>query len=117
MKVHDAVYIFVTRKVTSGAAAIKLGIKNPPLNENGIPLVDNGKLRLGNLDAMRDWGYAKEYVTAMWLMLQQDKPDDFIIATNTIYSVRDLCQIAFEHVGLDWEKYVVTMINLPDPLK
>lgn len=97
---------FVTRKVTSAVAAIKLGIKNPPLDESGKPLVENGKLKLGNLDAMRDWGYAKEYVEAMWLMLQQDKPDDYIIATNTIFSVKDLCKLAFKHVGLNWKKHV-----------
>lgn len=97
---------FVTRKVTSAAAAIKLGISNPPLNENGRPLVENGKLKLGNLEAMRDWGYAKEYVVAMWMMLQQDTPEDYVIATNTMFSVQDLCQLAFGHVGLDWRDHV-----------
>jgi GDPmannose 4,6-dehydratase len=61
---------------------------------------------LGNLDAKRDWGYAKEYVEAMWLMLQQDKPDDYVIATNETHSVRDFLQAAFGHVGLDWQKHV-----------
>lgn len=99
---------FVTRKVTMAAACIHLGVKNPPINEAGEPLVQGGKVRLGNLDAVRDWGYAKEYVRAMWLMLQQDTPQDYIIATNTAYTVRDLCNVAFSHVGLDWREHVET---------
>jgi GDPmannose 4,6-dehydratase len=83
---------FVTRKVTHGAAAIKLGLQ--------------AELALGNLDAERDWGYAKDYVEAMWLMLQQDEPDDFVIATGKAHSVRELVRIAFEHVGLDPERHV-----------
>ena len=78
---------FVTRKVTHGAAAIKLGLQE--------------ELALGNLDAERDWGYAKDYVEAMWLMLQHDEPDDFVIATGSVHSVRRLVEVAFEHVGLD----------------
>jgi GDPmannose 4,6-dehydratase len=78
---------FVTRKVSHGAAAIKLGLQD--------------ELLLGNLDAERDWGYAKDYVEAMWLMLQQDQPDDFVIATGEAHSVRELVGIAFDHVGLD----------------
>jgi GDPmannose 4,6-dehydratase len=83
---------FVTRKITWHAAAIKLGLRD--------------KLALGNLDAERDWGYAKDYVEAMWLMLQRDEPEDFVIATNRINTVRDCVQIAFDHVGLDWEPHV-----------
>jgi GDPmannose 4,6-dehydratase len=83
---------FVTRKVTHGAAAIKLGLQDD--------------LALGNLDAQRDWGYAKDYVEAMWLMLQQDEPDDYVIATGEARSVRELVQLAFEHVGLDPEKHI-----------
>jgi GDPmannose 4,6-dehydratase len=83
---------FVTRKVTHGAAAIKLGLQQ--------------ELALGNLDAERDWGYARDYVEAMWLMLQQDEPDDFVIATGKAHSVRDLVRIAFEHVGLDPEEHI-----------
>jgi GDPmannose 4,6-dehydratase len=83
---------FVTRKVTHGAAAIKLGLAD--------------ELALGNLDAERDWGYAKDYVDAMWLMLQQDEPDDYVIATGETHSVRELVSIAFDHVGLDPEKYL-----------
>ena len=83
---------FVTRKVTHGAAAIKLGLHD--------------ELRLGNLDAERDWGYAKDYVEAIWLMLQQDEPEDFVVATGRSHSVRDLVNIAFEHLDLDPERYV-----------
>jgi GDPmannose 4,6-dehydratase len=97
---------FVTRKVTMAVACIHLDVARPPLNEVGEPLVAGGKVRLGNLGAVRDWGYAKEYVEAMWLMLQQDEPQDYVIATNTIYTVKDLCQVAFAHVGLDWHDHV-----------
>jgi GDPmannose 4,6-dehydratase len=83
---------FVTRKVTHGAAAIKLGMAE--------------ELALGNLDAERDWGYAKDYVEAMWLMLQDDEPDDYVIATNEAHSVRELVEIAFDQVGLDPDKHV-----------
>jgi GDPmannose 4,6-dehydratase len=99
---------FVTRKVTMAVASIHLGVDKPPLNEAGQPLVRDGKVKLGNLDAVRDWGYAKEYVEAMWLMLQQDEPRDYVIATNTAYTIRDLCQVAFSHVGLDWREHVET---------
>jgi GDPmannose 4,6-dehydratase len=97
---------FVTRKVTTAAACIHLGVAHPPLNEAGEPLVVDGKVRLGNLGAVRDWGHAKEYVEAMWLMLQQDEPQDYVIATNTIHTVKDLCEVAFAHVELDWHDHV-----------
>jgi GDPmannose 4,6-dehydratase len=84
---------FVTRKITWHAAAIKLGHRD--------------ELRLGNLDAKRDWGYAKDYVEAMWLMLQQDVPQDFVIATGKTHTVRRCVEIAFDRVGLDWEQHVV----------
>ncbi|HYE31523.1 MAG TPA: GDP-mannose 4,6-dehydratase [Methylomirabilota bacterium] len=83
---------FVTRKITRALARIKAGMQD--------------KLFLGNLDAKRDWGYAKEYVEAMWLMLQQPEPDDYVIATNETHSVREFLEIAFAHVGLDYQKYV-----------
>ncbi len=83
---------FVTRKVTDGVARIKLGLSKT--------------LSLGNLDAQRDWGFAGDYVRAMWLMLQADTPDDFVIATGESHSVRKLVEIAFGHVGLDWNKHV-----------
>jgi len=107
---------FVTRKISAGVACIKNGLKNPPLNELGEPLVDSeGKLHLGNLDATRDWGYAKEYVEAMWLMLQSETPKDYVIATNTSHSVEDAARIAFEHVGLNWEDHVVSNKKLHRP--
>jgi GDPmannose 4,6-dehydratase len=83
---------FVTRKVTDGVARIKLGLAD--------------SLSIGNLDAHRDWGFAGDYVRAMWLMLQQQKPDDFVIATGVSHSVRDLIEIAFARVGLGWQKHV-----------
>jgi GDPmannose 4,6-dehydratase len=83
---------FVTRKITRAIAHIQAGLQD--------------KLYLGNLDAKRDWGYAKEYVEAMWLMLQQDQPDDYVIATNETHSVREFLEAAFGHAGLDWRKHV-----------
>jgi GDPmannose 4,6-dehydratase len=83
---------FVTRKITRAVAHIKAGLQE--------------KLYLGNLDAKRDWGYAKEYVEAMWLMLQQGEADDYVISTNETHSVREFLEVAFGHVGLDWKKYV-----------
>ncbi|MCL4262492.1 MAG: GDP-mannose 4,6-dehydratase [Anaerolineae bacterium] len=98
---------FVTRKVTAAVACIKNKVAHPPLDELGRPLVTpDGKLKLGYLDARRDWGYAKEYVEAMWLMLQNETAKDYVIGTNTSYSVRDLCQVAFATAGLDWEEHV-----------
>lgn len=99
---------FVMRKVTMAAACISLGVKHPPLNEIGEALVQNGKVKVGNLDSVRDWGYAKAYVAAMWLMLQHDTPQDYVIATNTIYTVRDLCRVAFDCVDLNWEDHVIS---------
>jgi len=84
---------FVSRKVTSAAVKIKLGLQK--------------ELRIGNLDVRRDWGFAGDYVDAMWRMLQQDKPDDYVIATGISHSVKDLIQIAFNHLGLDWKEYTV----------
>ncbi|MDY7075640.1 MAG: GDP-mannose 4,6-dehydratase [Chloroflexota bacterium] len=106
---------FVTRKVTMAVACIHLGVEKPPVNEAGQPLVTDGKVKLGNLDAVRDWGYAKEYVEAMWLMLQRDEPQDYVIATNTAYTVRDLCEVAFSHVGLDWHAHVETNTRFMRP--
>jgi GDPmannose 4,6-dehydratase len=84
---------FVTRKISDGVARIKLGLSK--------------ELRLGNLDARRDWGFAGDYVKAMWLMLQQEKPDNFVIGTGETHTVREFCEIAFGHVGLDYGDYVV----------
>lgn len=83
---------FVTRKITRAATRIKLGLQDA--------------LYLGNMDAKRDWGYAKDYVEMMWMMLQQDKPDDYVVATNETHSVKEFVQETFAHLGLDWEKYV-----------
>jgi GDPmannose 4,6-dehydratase len=84
---------FVTRKVTDGVARIKLGLAN--------------ELRLGNIDAKRDWGHARDYVQAMWMMLQQDEPDDYVIATGVTTSVREMCRVAFEAVDLNMDDYLV----------
>lgn len=109
---------FITQKVSYAAACIKLGIKNSPLlNEKGDPIVKNGKLSLGNLDAQRDWGYAGDYVEAMWLMLQQDKADDFVIGTGQTKSIKQLCEVAFSHVGLDWKDYIVVDERLVRPVE
>jgi GDPmannose 4,6-dehydratase len=99
---------FLTQKVAYGAACLKLGILNSPdLNEQGEPIVKDGKIALGNLDAKRDWGFAGDYVEAMWMMLQHEKPDTFVIGTGEVRTVRQLCEAAFSGVGLDWQKYVV----------
>ncbi len=99
---------FVTRKITAGAAIIKNKSKNMPVNEAGEPLIGKDrKLHMGNIKNMRDWGYAKEYVEAMWLMLQQKEPKDYVIGTNTQHSVEDALRIAFKRVGLDWKDYTV----------
>src|SRR5215212_1711882 len=84
---------FVTRKIANGAARIKLGLDR--------------QLRLGNLESQRDWGWAPDYVKAMWLMLQQDRPDDYVVATGKTHSVREFCEIAFNHVGLNYQDHVV----------
>lgn len=98
---------FISQKVTYGAACIKLDIQNSSLlNEQGEPIVKNGKLLLGNLDATRDWGYAGDYVEAMWLMLQQPHPDDFVIGTGQARTIRQLCEEAFSCVGLNWQDHV-----------
>jgi GDPmannose 4,6-dehydratase len=92
---------FVSRKVTNAAARIKLGLQK--------------KLLMGNIDALRDWGYAGDYVEAMWLMLQQEQPDDYVIATGIAHSVKDLIQVAFGHLELDWQEYVETDKNFLRP--
>lgn len=94
---------FVTRKVTHAVARIKLGLQS--------------ELRLGDLQARRDWGYAGDYVRAMWLILQHDTPDDYIIATGETHTVQELVDLAFDHAGLDWRRYVVqdaALVRPPD---
>jgi len=92
---------FVTRKITDGVARIKLGLAH--------------QVRLGNLAAMRDWGHARDYVRAMWMMLQQETPDDYVVATGRTTSVRDFCRLAFAHVGLNYEDHVVSSEDLLRP--
>jgi GDPmannose 4,6-dehydratase len=92
---------FVTRKITDAAARIKLGVQK--------------KLKLGNLDARRDWGFAGDYVRAMWLMLQQPEPEDYVIATGQMHTVREVVQLAFARVGLDWKEHVETDPSLLRP--
>jgi GDPmannose 4,6-dehydratase len=92
---------FVTRKISYAVARIKLGLQK--------------KLSLGNLDAQRDWGFAGDYVRAMWMMLNQDKPGDYVVATGVKHSVRDFARLAFEHVGLDYEEFVQVDPNLMRP--
>jgi GDPmannose 4,6-dehydratase len=87
-------YEFVTRKITTGVVRIKLGLSRT--------------LALGNLEAKRDWGHARDYVEMMWLMLQQDTPDDYVVATGELHSVREFCELAFAHVGLDYREFVVS---------
>lgn len=100
---------FVTRKVSLGAAAAKLGTTTKARNEEGQPiLTPDGKLALGNLSATRDWGHARDYARAMWLMLQHHEPNDYVIATGTLHSIEDLCATAFAHVGLNWRERVTT---------
>lgn len=92
---------FVTRKITDGVARIKLGLSN--------------ELRLGNLDSKRDWGYAGDYVKAIWFMLQQEKPDDYVVATGETHAIKEFASIAFGHVGLDWQQYVKTDLAFMRP--
>lgn len=98
---------FVTQKVAYAAACAKLKIRTSEyLNEEGEPIFENFKVKLGNLDAKRDWGFSGDYVESMWLMLQQKKPDDFVIGTGETHTIRELCEEAFSYVGEDWKKYV-----------
>lgn len=100
---------FITQKITYAAACLKLGIQTSSLlNEKNEPILNKGILLLGNLDTSRDWGFAGDYVEAMWLMLQQPKADDFVIGTGHSHSIKKLCQTAFDYVGLNWENYVKT---------
>ena len=92
---------FVTRKISSAATRIKLGLAD--------------KIRLGNVDAMRDWGHSRDYVQAMWLMLQQEQPEDYVIASGESHSVREFLDIAFHHIGLDYHQYLVTDPELYRP--
>lgn len=107
---------FVTRKITAAVACIKNNKKERiPLNEIGDPIVKDGKVKLGDLGAKRDWGYSPDYVELMWLMLQQDKADDFVAATGKVHTVEDFAREAFAVVGLDWKDYVETDSHFVPP--
>ena len=98
---------FVTQKVAYAAACAKLNIKTSQhLNEEGEPVYKNGKVSLGNLEAKRDWGFAGDYVEAMWLMMQADEPDDFVVATGESHTIQELCEEAFSYVDLNWKDHV-----------
>ncbi len=98
---------FITQKVTYAAACAKLGIKTSEyLNEEGEPIFKNRKVALGNLEAKRDWGFAGDYVEGMYLMMQAKTPDDFVLATGETHTIRELCDVAFKYVGLNYEDFV-----------
>ena len=109
---------FVTQKIAYGAACTALGIdESPDLNELGRPIVQGGKLALGSLEIARDWGFAGDFVRAMWLMLQREKPDDYVIGTGKLHTLKELCEIAYHHVGRDWRGSVVSEPGLVRPLE
>jgi GDPmannose 4,6-dehydratase len=109
---------FLTQKVAYGAACAAIGIRNSPdLNEVGRPIVQDGKLALGNLEVARDWGYAGDFVRAMWLMLQQERSNDFVIGTGKLHTLRDLCETAYRSVNKDWRENVVSDPELVRPLE
>lgn len=98
---------FITRKISVAVACIKNKKREGiPRNEFGEPVVQNGKVKIGNLKAERDWGYAPDYIEVMWLILQQDKADEFVVATGEVHTVEDFCREAFSVAGLDWRDYV-----------
>jgi GDPmannose 4,6-dehydratase len=109
---------FVTQKIAYGAACAALGIKeSPDLNERGHPIVSDGRLSLGNLDIARDWGHAIDFVRAMWLIVQQERPNDFVVGTGKLHTLRQLCQAAYGRVDLNWQDYVVSDPALVRPLE
>ncbi|HQY71314.1 MAG TPA: GDP-mannose 4,6-dehydratase [Pseudomonadales bacterium] len=109
---------FVTQKIAYGAACAALGIgDSPDLNERGRPIVEHRHLALGNLEVARDWGHARDFVRAMWLILQQGTADDFVVGTGIVHTLRDLCDAAYAHVGLDWREHVVSDPALVRPLE
>ena len=108
---------YVSQKIAHAAAAVSLGIMTTAeLDEVGRPVVDNGKLRLGNLDVRRDFGFAGDYAEAMWLALQAESADDYIIGTGQSHSIRDFCEMAFAHVGKDWRTHVEVDPSLLRPI-
>ena len=109
---------FLTQKIAYGAACAALDVtESPDLNEMGRPIVQNGKLALGNLKVARDWGYAGDFVRAMWMILQQDKADDFVIGTGKLHTLEDLCDIAYGCVGRQWQDSVVSDPSFVRPLE
>ena len=109
---------FVTQKIAYGAAHAALGLTDSlDLNELGHPIVAGGRLALGNLEVSRDWGHAADFVRAMWAMLQQDQPDDFVVGTGKLHTLRELCDVAYRHVGLNWQDHVVSDPALIRPLE
>lgn len=109
---------FVTQKIAYGAACAALGIaSSPDLNELGKPIVDAGVLTLGNLDVARDWGHAQDFVRAMWLILQYPVATDFVVGTGELHTLRELCEVAYRHVGLDWQRHVSSSAALSRPME
>ncbi|WKJ92026.1 GDP-mannose 4,6-dehydratase [Methylomonas montana] len=109
---------FVTQKIAYGAACAALQITDSPdLNEMGRPIVENGRLALGNLNIARDWGYAGDFVRSMWMMLQADTPDDYVVGTGKIHTLKDLCDFAYQSVDKDWRESVVSDAALVRPLE
>lgn len=109
---------FVTRKITAAVACIKNNKKEGiPLNEMGEPIVKNGKLKLGDLNAKRDWGFSPDYVELMWRILQQEKPDDFVAATGEVHTVEEFAKEAFAVAGLDYKDFVITDSHFVPPLQ
>lgn len=109
---------FVTQKIAYGAACAALGIaESPDLNERDHPIVADGRLTLGNLDISRDWGHAIDFVRAMWLILQQERAEDFVVGTGELHTLRQLCQAAYGRVGLNWQDHVVSDPALVRPME
>ena len=109
---------FLTQKVAYGAACAALGITDSPdLNERGRPIVEEGKLALGNLEVSRDWGYAPDFVRAMWLILQQEQPNDFVIGSGELHTLRQLCEAAYRSVDRDWRESIISDPELVRPLE
>lgn len=107
---------FLVQKIAHGAACASLGIVDSPyLNERGRPIVEGGRLALGNLDVSRDWGYAPDFVRAMWLIMQQDEADDFVIGTGRLHTLRELAEVAYRSVGRNWEDSVFSAPDLVRP--
>jgi len=109
---------YVSQKIAYGAACASLGIDtSPDLNEIGQPIVCEGRLALGDLNVARDWGHARDFVRAMWLMLQRDRPEDFVIGTGRLHSLEHMCEVAYGFVGLPWQAHVISEAALTRPIE